>query len=149
MTRWEHSRYDCSTLMKKERVSNGQWCKTFARTSNKSHDNPSRQLCAVCLSGSTPHSSSGVDDKSADIDRPSSILDDDGHPEEIPHSLAESSRGKKVRDFGDMSREIWTGWTFEVNRDLDDCNRRTRSKKVAKEHRQTHKNSDVVSIGFG
>jgi len=105
-------------------VDDGDGGKTLASSSSKPHDNTSDEEVSVLRPDCTPYSGCRVECKCSNICRASSVLVDQGHPDEVSKAQEQGSTVEEVRCLrnGPVETSLHPVWE-EVLRGLDnrDC----------------------------
>lgn len=83
---------------------------TFTRTSKESHQDSRRKLTGVALGNTSPNRGYRVADERDDVNGPSAILKDEGHPEEVTSALKESGRSEAIGDLRNSRKEERIRW---------------------------------------
>lgn len=91
-----NSRHDGSTLVEEENIGDRQRSEALSRAIGEAHENPSGQYTAVRGRSASPSCAGRVHRKGKDVERPASVLDHDGHPDQVAHALEEGSSREKV-----------------------------------------------------
>lgn len=135
--------------MEEEDVGNRQRSKALSRAIGEAHENPSGQHAAIRCRSASPSCTGCVHGKGKDVERPASVLDHDGHPDQVAHALEEGGCREKVRDLGNASIEAQVRVTEEILRDLDDSDSRPGREEVAEEDGDGDEAGNVQPIAFG
>jgi len=128
--------------MQKEDISNRKRRHRLSRSRAKAHQNSRSQETPIARRLRSPNSTSQIDRITDDIDRPSSILIDERHPDQVSGSLHDSCSREEVSRFVDRGPESGPlGTREEIHGCFDDGYRRAGGKEVADHHGETNDES--------
>jgi hypothetical protein len=131
-------------LMQKENIRNRQRSQTLSTPSKKPHHNPCNQLICITFRNPRPDCADGIPHKARNIHWPSSVFQDERHPEEIAYTLKKRGCCEEVGDFRDCGIEQWTWRPEKGHGNFDDGDRGPSCKEVADEHSERDDDCDIV-----
>ena len=136
--------------MEEEDVRDCQRSNTLSCACEESHKDSGGKLTPIALRNTRPNCSDGIAGKGDHVYRPSSILDNQRHPDDIASTLQEGGGGEEVCNFGDGRREPRLSWWNAGERygDVDDSHSRTGRQEVTEKHCGTHQQCEIDPIPF-
>jgi len=125
--------------MQEENIRNRKRSHRLSGARAKPHENSRSQKTSVAGRDRSPNSTSKINSITNNIDRPSSILIDERHPDQVPSTLHKGRSREKVSRLVDRRPEV-VGVQLGIRKELHGCfnngNGWACGKEIADHHRE-------------